>query len=340
MYLGGNYITLLQGFGYLLALLAAYALMILLDQRFSWFYGDGPDRRKLQGLALACLASFTAPLSWYVLAKGHSFDHLPIDLIMWYLPTIPLGCAMLAVAADDFRRHLALKRGDAARSWLVASVPALMIGTAVAIHLVDKRIETTGTWVISEHDRAAPIFESASLGTEFRMSNDWFTVLHPCPVDPQDTSFLIRAEQDGATITYDFPIERNQVFASKGKCIAAMAKSDRPVSKIHFGETSRRALIWQRDATISLPDKFAPAPLTNADWDRGVSRGSAAELLVNDDEFGRLLIKKGDEVLVSPTDRRIITSVASVGLSKLIRLDGAPIRLDAAAVPAFGIVRR
>ena len=36
-------------------------------------------------------------------------------------------------------------------------------------------------------------------------------------------------------------MEKNQVFAQKGKCIAAQAKSDRPASRIHFGETSSNA---------------------------------------------------------------------------------------------------
>jgi hypothetical protein len=340
LYLGGNHLTLLKHFSFLLALLVAYAVMLLLDERFSWFYGTGPDRRKLQGLALACLASFAAPLSWFVLAKGHSFDHLPIDLILWYVPTIPLGCAMFAVASDRFREHAALKRGDAVRSWLVASVPSLIVGIAIGILYLDRRIETTGTWVISEHGYAAPIFESTSLGTEFRMTNDWFTVLYPCPVDPDDTRFVIRAEQDGATIAYDFPMARNQVFASKGKCIAPQAKSDRPVSRIHFGEVSSKGLIWERDATISLPDHFTPDATSDADWDRGINRASGTEVLVADEDFGRLLIKKGDEVLISPTDRRTIMSITSVGLSKLIALDGTPIHLEEGVVPVFGIVRR
>ena len=46
------------------------------------------------------------------------------------------------------------------------------------------------------------------------------------------------------------------------------------------------------------------------------------ELLVSNDDFGPLLIKREDEVQVSPTDRRTITSITSVGLSKLLKLDG------------------
>jgi hypothetical protein len=336
-YLGGNHVTIIKNFGLLFVLLAGYAILMLLDERFNWFYGAG--RRKLQTLALAMLASFVAPLSWLVLAKGHSFDHLPIDLIIWYVPTIPLGFAMLATAGSDFREYQRLKRGDAALSWLVACIPLLFVGALVALRQIDRRIETTGTWAITEHAGGVPIFESDSLGIELRMTNQWFTVSYPCREDPQDTMFDIHAEQDGATVDYSFPVNTNQVFAHKGKCLAARGKSDRPVSRIHFGETSRQSTVWQRDAAISLPDTFKPAHFTDADWDRGVNR-TAAELLMIGEDFGRLLIKTGDEVLISPTDQRMVTSILSFGTSKVVKLDGAPIHPPEGQTPSFGIIRK
>jgi hypothetical protein len=338
LYLGGNYVTLIKSFGFFLAFIAMNAILILLDERFNWFYGKG--RRRLQVLALAVLASFAAPLSWFVLGKGHSFDHLPYDLIMWYVPTIPLGFAMLGVAIVDFVEYLRLKRGDALQSWLVASIPVLIVGAAVAIRVIDKKIETAGAWVITEHANAAPIFENPSLGIEFRMSNAWFTLLYPCSARPPNRLFQIDAEQDGKSVDYSFELNRNQVLASKGTCIAAQAKSDRPVTRLRFGETASGTQIWRREAAIALPDTFRPEPLSNADWDRGVKRGSGAELLVNDNDFGRLLIKKGDEVLISPTDRRTITAIISAGNSKVLTLDGALIGLAEGVDPVFGIVRK
>jgi hypothetical protein len=193
--------------------------------------------------------------------------------------------------------------------------------------------------VITEHANALPIFENPSLGIEFRMSNEWFTVLYRCAARPPYRIFQIEAEQDGKTINYDFEVNRNQVLSSGGTCIAAQAKSDRPVARIQFGESSNVGPIWKRDTTVSLPDTFRPAALTNGDWDRGVSRGASPDLLLDNDYFGRLLIKTGDQVLISPTDRRRIVAVSSAGNSRVLRLDGAPIRLAAEASSVFGIVR-
>ena len=36
-------------------------------------------------------ASLLAPLSWYILAKGHSDIHTNLNYILWYLPFIPFG---------------------------------------------------------------------------------------------------------------------------------------------------------------------------------------------------------------------------------------------------------
>jgi hypothetical protein len=337
-YLGSNYLTLVKSFGLLLLLIALYAVLILFDERYNWFYGAG--RRKLQILALGVLASFAAPLSWFVLGKGHSFDHLPFDLIMWYVPTIPLGGAMLAVSAVSFSEYLALKRGDRLRSLLVASIPVLIVGAAVAIRVVDKKIETTGTWVIKEHANAVPIFESASLGIEFRMSSQWFTVQYPCSARPLNRTFQISAKQDGQDVDYGFEVDRNLVFSSRGKCIAAQAKTVRPVTQIHFSEGSREGLNWQREATISLPETFKPQSVSNERWDRGVSRTSDPELLLEDGNFSRLLINKGDQVVISPTDLRTVISISSADGSEVLKLDGAPIRLAEGVDPVFGIVRK
>jgi hypothetical protein len=172
------------------------------------------------------------------------------------------------------------------------------------------------------------------------MTTDWFTLRYPCSARPPDRIFQIEAEQDGATVNYDFERDRNQVLSSKGTCLAVRAKSDRPVTRIHFGETSPIGPVWWRDATISLPDTLTPEAFSNEDWVHGVRRSSRPEMLVDDANFGRLLIKKGDQVLISPTDRRTITSISSAGNAKVLTLDGAPIQLAEQDTPAFRIIRK
>jgi hypothetical protein len=172
------------------------------------------------------------------------------------------------------------------------------------------------------------------------MSNQWFTLQYPCSIQRPEKTFVINAEQDGKTVGYDFDLVRNQIIASKGICVDAQAKSDRPVTRINLAMASTRGPIWQRDEAISLPNTFTPEATTDADWDRGIGRASASELLIGDADFGRLLIKKGDQLQISPTERRTIVSIASAGFSRILTLDGAPIHLSDGVQPVFGIIRK
>ena len=336
-YLGGNYITLIKHFGILLAVLAVYAVVTLLDGKFNWFLG--PDRRRLQILAVAFLASIAAPLSWMVLGKAHASAHPHIDMILWYVPTIPLGCAMIGVALGQFLEHRALWKADAARSWITVAIPVVIIGVIAGIHFADRRIKTQGTWAITAHANGLPIFESEELGLQFRMNDQWFTVQYRCGSVSDGEQFLIQAYEGGTTVDYGFRLIDKQIISNKDRCISVQAKSDRPISRMHFGEISRQGMIWERDMPISLPAAFTPEQLSDADWDRGISRASGTELLVPVNEFGRLILKKGDHIEFSSSDRRTITGIASAGNSKVITIDGPPIRVGDGSIPPIRIIR-
>lgn len=336
-YFGGNFITEIKNFGILLTLLVVYAVVSLLDGKFNWFLG--PDRRKLQILSLAFLASIAAPLSWFVLGKGHSFDHLPIDLILWYVPTIPLGFAVVAVAIGQFVEHRALWSVDAARSWTTGAIPVVIVSAFVAIYVADRKIKTQGTWAITAHANGFPIFESEELGLQFRMTDQWFTVQYQCRSVSDGDPFFIQAYEGSTPVEYGFRLIDKQVISDKARCISVQAKSDRPISRIHFGEISNRTMLWERDTPVVLPDAFTLEQLTNEDWDRGINRSSGTELLVPADEFGRLLIGKGDHIEFSSSDRRTITGISSAGNAKVISIDGAPIRVGGGSSPPIRIIR-
>jgi hypothetical protein len=46
---------------------------------------------KKSSLSLGILVAFSAALSWYFLAKGHSYIHYHMNYVLWYLPFIPLS---------------------------------------------------------------------------------------------------------------------------------------------------------------------------------------------------------------------------------------------------------
>lgn len=52
------------------------------------------DRRE-RGTSLAWIVSTLGPISWFLLARPHSYIHDHLNFALWFLPTIPLGLALL-----------------------------------------------------------------------------------------------------------------------------------------------------------------------------------------------------------------------------------------------------
>lgn len=70
-----------------------------------------PDARSLNALLAATALSALAPLSWYVLAKPHTYVHVSQCLVLWYVPFLLLATAYVARLLG---RWTALARGKAA----------------------------------------------------------------------------------------------------------------------------------------------------------------------------------------------------------------------------------
>lgn len=51
--------------------------------------------RKERGLALAWTVSTLGPICWFLLARPHSYIHDHLNFALWFLPTIPLGLALM-----------------------------------------------------------------------------------------------------------------------------------------------------------------------------------------------------------------------------------------------------
>ena len=54
-----------------------------------------PRTKGLQPLAWAYLFSLSAPLSWFVAARGHSMVHTHINYVLWHLPTMFFALTLL-----------------------------------------------------------------------------------------------------------------------------------------------------------------------------------------------------------------------------------------------------
>lgn len=90
----GNYIhsSFQFFFAYLIGIIAlAGAAIVVLNRRRS-------RSRKLDALVIATAISIACPMSWFIIFKEHSFWHPQIDYIIWYMPFLLLGFAVIGTA--------------------------------------------------------------------------------------------------------------------------------------------------------------------------------------------------------------------------------------------------
>jgi hypothetical protein len=76
-------------------------------------------------MGAAWFISLLGPLGWFLLARPHSFIHQFINFALWYIPTIPLGLAILWAPV----------RGGLAGLWKQPLQAAVIAGTVAAIAL-------------------------------------------------------------------------------------------------------------------------------------------------------------------------------------------------------------
>jgi hypothetical protein len=331
-YLGANSYTLIPNFALVLGPLAILAVVTFLDRRFNWFFGT--DREKLQALAFAFLASFAAPLSWFILAKAHSFVHTPIDFILWYVPTVPLGGALALSATAAFGKALPLWRVSFSRSLLTLLIPLSVVSVIVLVRFLDRGIDEQGRWVLNVHSRSTPIFADNEIGVDFRMNDHWFTVEYPCDRTSPSDIFFIHAYRGETVSYYDFVMSLRGV-SSPGdeKCYYAQPRKDDPVTRIVFGVQSKKRTVWLSEKTFVVKDSFFPDRLTDGNWKDGLLRATGTTLLLRKQEFVQLSLKTGNFLEFPVSGRRKVTDIDFAEPYVRVTFEGNAVTAEDAAGP-------
>jgi hypothetical protein len=322
MYLGGNDYTEIRNFGLVLGVLCVIAVIAFFDREYGWFIGE--ERRKLRALAFAFLASLAAPLSWFILAKAHSFAHAPIDFILWYVPTLPIGGAMAALAltqATDARQQWS---ASLPRSFVTLVIPAAIAAIIALVLVLDRSIDSKGAWVVQAHGNGTPVFADADIGVDLRMTDNWFVVEYACDRTSPSDIFMLRASDAGAGANYDFRlIERRVTATVSGKCYYAQARGRSPFTRLDVGLQSDRRTVWYREIGFTLRSAFTADPLTDANWDHGLYRDTGKELLLKVDDLLPLMLHVGDVLEFAPSGQRKLMSIDYARPYVHLQVDGA-----------------
>lgn len=73
-----------------IAVVSIIGIMLTMTEKYLSHY------KKINlALVVSLLLSILAPLSWYILAKGHSYIHVNINYILWYVPFLLIAFSYL-----------------------------------------------------------------------------------------------------------------------------------------------------------------------------------------------------------------------------------------------------
>ena len=145
----------------------------------------------------------------------------------------------------------------------------------------------------------------------------------------------------GTLVDYSFRLNDKQVISDKLGCISAQEKSDGPISRIRFAcdlETGQGVGKRQRDFVAGCDLRPRNFPTRIGITASVAPRGPNCWCWPT--EFSRLVIRKGDHLAFSSSDRRTITAIRSTGDSKVISVDGPPIWSGEGGIPPIRIIRQ
>jgi hypothetical protein len=99
-------VAILDAFEIVLIIIIAIEAFFILRGWSAYLNGIA---KKFFALTIATAVSFFAPVSWFVLAKGHSEIHKHINWILWNIPFTILGTALCGIVASGLAKLIYIK---------------------------------------------------------------------------------------------------------------------------------------------------------------------------------------------------------------------------------------
>ncbi|WP_432669213.1 hypothetical protein [Pseudomonas umsongensis] len=289
------------------------------------------------------------PLSWFVLAKGHSFVHVQLNYVLWYfgfIQALTYAAIILvpAMFADGYRL---LKRGSFIDKAIMAALACAIFSLVWVLHVKQKDIEHEQFLALSVDS-----FEVGSGVKVFLFQNNEMAIIkEKCDAADFTKMFFVHAFPESAEgkkgivegmLNLDFKVDsgnKNNTFLSKyyGSCKAVLKLPNFGLAKIAIGQYTLPdvKVAWQGSINLSSKRYVAsvvPFDLTDANWMAGVSTFDSG-FFVENNFLNRQSLKVGDELLFNSSGKKRVTridysdqfiNVFLVGEILTPKLDGYP----------------
>lgn len=274
---------------------------------------------------LLIAVTLLCPLSWFVLAKGHSFVHVQLNYVLWYFGFIQaLAYAVVTLAppmiADVYRF---LKRSSLIGKAMVVVLPCALILLAWIPHVKQQDAERSKYFAsalksfdVANGVKALLLQTNELILVKDRCDTSDFTgmfFVHAFPDNPQGKTGVV----DGF-LNLDFKMnssnQNSTLFSNYyGSCDASIKLPNYALTKIDVGQYTSPDIIvtWQGRVNFDnevFVESVTPFDLTDGNWVAGIST-FASGFFIENTLLNRQALRVGSELLFKASGKKTITQI-------------------------------
>lgn len=279
--------------------------------------GNLVDNRNRKAFALltAGALSFLSPLSWLVLAKGHSCVHDFIVYFIFSLPAVPF--MLMGVCYFWLSSFGAFFASLFGKEKIRALIFLLLLLSLPLLYCVWRYYDCSGYWIMKRVVTQQPNFRTKGLYFKLDKSKLW--IVADKNADLKDTFFLHLITPGGRYDNADFRWSENEVSLPFFAPFRLVVREVSPFmySKIEFGQYSllpgnKIKILWSSAMPVEHIKEFPIYRITDSSWDNGVSR-YAKVLLSTGYSLPELQRFVGTTATIAPGKKVTITALRQQG---------------------------
>ncbi|MCK5536502.1 MAG: hypothetical protein KAI79_06725 [Bacteroidales bacterium] len=294
------------------------------------------NSRKLIALSSAMWFSLLAPISWFTLAKGHSYIHTHINFVLWYLPFVLFGFALVGYVFYLIWISLSKKY----KYIYLGTFTTIVIFNIINFINITKENDSQISNILKK-DRLIEVSPKKNIKLIVTSDNKLIYYIDNCKnIDTKDRFFLHIYPKNNKHLinkkypfnNFDFSWKQHNVKVSKfskykNSCIAVKNLPNYPIESITAGRYKGSKRFWKKKFKFELERKeiLSAFNLSNNNWQNGISKERAIFFIQNTLN-NRNSIHKKDILEFSSAGERKITKITYS--DKYINIDVNGSKLD------------
>ena len=281
------------------------------------------NRKKIVALTIVTWFSFLAPISWFILAKVHSYVHGHMNHVLWHIPFTIFGFSLVGYVIYLISKDL-YERNKYIPSIIVLTIITLLGGN-ILLDIKESNEEITRLLntkklfdispeknihiILTEDNKLIyyiPDCQSRDIGNRF--------FLHLFPENNKDLK-----NKKSTFNNYDFNwnqfnIETSKFSSYSDTCIAVRQLPTYPIKSINTGRYSESKRFWQKKIEIQklvkTTDVVEAYHLSDKNWENGISKTKTG-LFIDNSLENRTSLKENDILKFSFSGERKIIKITT-----------------------------